>query len=142
MDLEVNMRRAHPVRTCRIGTWLYGPDPINSVAIRAYVDATEEAGVQWRRIVVASMRISAEAVGLPDGEPHATGRFSLAIEDTPGDFDDFSLRKPGPSLDCGQVVTFDPRVADGKEGAQILVRRPMSIRAVPRLLRPGRASRW
>src|SRR3954452_8956340 len=142
MDLEMNMSRACPGRSRRIATWLYGPDPINSVAIRPYVDAANEVGVQWRRIVVAGMRIPPEAIGLPDGEPQATERLSLAIENTPGDFDYFSLRESGPSLDCGQVVAFDRLSADRKERPQNLVRRPMSIRAVPRHLRPGPVSRW
>ena len=45
MNFEVNMGRAHPVRTRWIGAGLYGFDPIGAVVVRSNVNAIDEIRV-------------------------------------------------------------------------------------------------
>ena len=55
VNFEVNMRRAHPIRTCGISAGFYGFDPIGTGAVRLNADATDKVWVEWRGIGVVDV---------------------------------------------------------------------------------------
>src|SRR5882762_4139556 len=119
MNFEVNMRRAHPVRTCGIGAGLYGFDPTDAVAVRSNADATDKVWVEWRRIEVVGVHVPAKGVGLPDRDGYPADRLAIEIEYSSRDLDDLSLRKPFDPYDGGQVVLQDRRMSGWEVGTRI-----------------------
>jgi hypothetical protein len=99
LDLEVNMRWAHPIRTRGVGAGFYRFNPIDAIVIRSNFDATDEIWIQRRGVGVVGMRVSAVGIGLPDCERHSANRLAIEIEHSPSDLDDLTLRKPFDPFD-------------------------------------------
>jgi hypothetical protein len=99
VNLEVNVRRPHPVGTRGIGTGLDGLDRIDAVIVGSNANATDEVRVEWRGVGVIDVNVAAEGVGLPDRDGYAADRGAREIEYSPRHFDDLSLRVPFGSFD-------------------------------------------
>jgi hypothetical protein len=80
MNLEVNMRRWHPVRSCGISSRLHHLEAVGAVIIGEDFGQTVEVRVH-RKAAIVRMRVATETVGLPDDQSGATNGIGGAIED-------------------------------------------------------------
>ena len=100
----MNVGGAHPVGPHGIWSGLHGPDPIYAIVAGLNGGEAFEAWIQRRGVEIIWMHVSAEGVGLPDGQSRAGNRFALVIEDTSRHLDDLALGVPVGSFHDRQVT--------------------------------------